>query len=131
MAQRAAEQWGVLSTAELLACGLTHPAISRRGARGWLHPLYTGVWAVGHPNPPLEGRLLAAVKACGPDAVLSHRAAAELWGLLEPADRRPEVTVVGAGTRVHPGILVHRTGALPAEDTTTLTGVPVRRPVER
>ncbi|MGH2985529.1 MAG: type IV toxin-antitoxin system AbiEi family antitoxin domain-containing protein [Solirubrobacterales bacterium] len=109
VARRAAGEWGVLTTAELLACGLTHPAISRRRRRGWLHQLYTGVWAVGHENPPFEGRLLAAVKACGPGAVLSHRSAAQLWGFLDPSDRCPEVTVVGTSVPVLPGIVVHRT----------------------
>ena len=89
VAKRAGEEWGVLSTAELLACGLTYPAISRRAARGRLHRLYRGVWAVGHPSPPYEGRMLAAVKACGPTAVLSHWSAAELWGFIEEEARRP------------------------------------------
>ncbi len=33
---------------------------------GRLHPLYRGVYAVGHPTISLRGRCLAAVKACGP-----------------------------------------------------------------
>ena len=41
--------------------------------------------------------MLAAVKACGPGAVLSHRSAGELWGSSTAEDRRPEVTVVGRG----------------------------------
>ena len=40
------------------------------------------MYAVGHPNIPLEGLFLAAVKACGPDAVLSHYSAAALYGLV-------------------------------------------------
>ena len=46
--------------------------------------------------------MLAAVKACGPDAVLSHWSAAELWGFVEEQTRRPQVTVVGTSTRVVP-----------------------------
>jgi hypothetical protein len=38
---------------------------------GHLHPVHRGVYAVGHPNPPVRGRFLGAVKACGPTAVLS------------------------------------------------------------
>jgi hypothetical protein len=117
-----------LTTAELLGCGLTHKAIRTRSRRGYLHRLHRGVWAVGHPNPPTEGRLLAAVKACGRAAVLSHRAAAWLWGFLESFDGRPEVTIVGTGTRVRSGILVHRTSELGPSDVTRFNGISVTTP---
>jgi hypothetical protein len=38
--------------------------------------------AVGHTNLPLEGRFIAAVKACGEGAVLSHYSAAALFGFV-------------------------------------------------
>src|SRR5207247_6740475 len=95
VASIAAETWGVLSLDELRGCGLSRDAVSVRVRRGWLHPLHRGVYAVGHANPPLEGRFLAAVKACGPHAVLSHYSAAALWGFLAWDDRHREVTVVG------------------------------------
>ena len=50
---------------ELRACGLTQDAIARRVRNGRLHPLYRGVYAVGHANLAREGWWLAAVKACG------------------------------------------------------------------
>ncbi|MCP9487982.1 MAG: type IV toxin-antitoxin system AbiEi family antitoxin domain-containing protein [Gaiellaceae bacterium MAG52_C11] len=128
MARRAGEQWGVLATAELLECGMTHAAISRRARRGWLHQLHTGVWAVGHANPPIEGRLLAAVKACGAGALLSHHSAAVHWGLLDPSDRYPHVTVRGPRTRILPEIIVHRTATLEPIDRTRLRRVPVTAP---
>jgi len=128
VARRAAASWGVLSTRELLECGLTYSAISRRRARGWLHPLYRGVWAIGHDNPAWEGRLLAAVKACGPGAVLSHRAAAVLWEFLDREDRAPEVTVPGDGPRRVSGLVVHRTKLLDGRDRTHCRGVPVTAP---
>jgi very-short-patch-repair endonuclease len=128
VARRAAEQWGVMSTQELLECGMTHPAISRRARRGRLHQLHTGVWAVGHANPPWEGRMLAAIKACGPGAVLSHRSAAELWGFLERSDRSAEVTVVGKRGRQLPEIVGHRTSYLEPRDRTRFEGIPVTAP---
>ena len=69
-ARLAAGQWSVLDYDDLLACGLTPMAIRVRVERGILHRLYYGVYAWGHHNIPLEGRWLAAVKACGPYAVL-------------------------------------------------------------
>jgi hypothetical protein len=112
LAERAARQWGVVSNDDLRACGLSFAAVSRRVRHGHLHRLHRGVYAVGHPRPPLEGRFLAAVMACGPGAVLSHFSAAALLGLVRWDARYPEVTVMGSGTRRHPGIRVHRTGLL-------------------
>jgi len=72
--------------------------------------------------------MLGAVKACGPGAVLSHRSAGELWEFLDAEDRRPEVTVLGPGTRLAPGIVVHRTSQLAARDRTRHEGIPVTTP---
>src|SRR6187200_3718059 len=88
VARLAAGQWGVVTYAELLACGLSPKAIEIRVTRGNLFPLYRGVYAVGNPNISTEGRFLAAVKACGPDAVLSHYSAAALHELIR-WDGRP------------------------------------------
>ena len=95
---------------------------------GWLHPLYRGVYAVGHANPSLEGRFLAAVKACGPGAVLSHYSAATLDGLVKWDDRYPEVTVPGTTARRHRGIRVHRSSMLEVRDTTRHKGIPTTTP---
>jgi len=125
----AAEGWGVVSTAELLGCGLSHQAIATRRRGGRLHRLHRGAYAVGHPNPPWQGRLLAAAKACGPAAVLSHSSAATLWGLLDFDEHRyPEVTVLNGGGGHHPGIRVHRTSTLISRDRSRAQLVPVTAP---
>jgi Transcriptional regulator, AbiEi antitoxin/Protein of unknown function (DUF559)/AbiEi antitoxin C-terminal domain len=128
VAHRAAEQWGVLSASELRACGLSRQAISVRVRNGRLHPIHRGVYAVGHANITLHGRFLAAVKACGAGAALSHFSAAALFGFLKWDDRYLEVTVRGAGTRAHGGIRFHRTCVLDAEDLTRHEGIPVTSP---
>jgi len=122
----AAEQWGVLSLAELRACGLSGDMVSDRVRNGHLHRLHRGVYAVGHPNVPLNGRFLAAVKACGPTARLSHFSAAALHGILEWDDRFPEVTITGKGTRTHRGIKVHRTAR--TDRVMRRQGIPVTTP---
>ena len=86
------------------------------------------MYAVGHANPPLQGRFLAAVKACGAGAVLSHYSAAALWGLVPWDDRHPEVTVVGTLPRAHRGLRVHRTRELEAADVARHVMVPVTTP---
>ena len=127
VARRAAEHWGVLSLAELRACGLAREAVGVRVRNGRLHPLHRGVYAVGHANVPLEGGFLAAVKACGPRAVLSHASAAALWGLRDWDGRPPEVTVPGSGTRRATGVRVHRARLAP-EDRARCSGIPVTSP---
>ena len=109
IARRAALQWGVVSRADLRAAGLSEHGIARRVRDGWLYRLHRAAYAVGHPNPPLEGRFLAAVLACGARAVLSHFAAAALWGFVEWDGRLIEVSVEGGRAPSHPGIRTHRT----------------------
>jgi very-short-patch-repair endonuclease len=128
VAETASAQWGVMSLDDLRRCGLSPSAVSDRVAKGVLHRVHRGVFAVGHPNLRLEGRLLAALKACGEDAVLSHFSAAALWDVVGWDDRHPEVTVVRSGTRVHRGIRVHRTQALDARDVTRHKGIPITSP---
>ena len=111
VAYLAAEQWGILSLAELRTCGLSGDMVSDRVRKGHLHRLHRGVYAVGHPNVPLNGRFLAAVKACGPTARLSHYSAAALYGFVTWDGRLPEVTVTGTTTRTHRGIRVRRAKA--------------------
>jgi very-short-patch-repair endonuclease len=126
VAELAAEQYGVVDIDELAACGLDKDAVARRVDDGRLHPLHKRVYAVGHPNVPIRGRFLAAVKACGPGAVLSHFAAAVLWGLLRWDGRCPEVLV--AKERRHAGIKTRRTARLDDVDIRRRYGIPVTSP---
>lgn len=118
----------MLSLGELQACGLARDAVSVRVQNGRLHRVHRGVFAVGHTRLQLEGHLLAAVKACGPGAVLSHFSAAALWEFVDWDGRLPEVTVVGTGTRAHPRIRVHRTKGLDRGDVGRRSGIRLTSP---
>jgi hypothetical protein len=107
VARLAAGQWGVLSVAELRACGLSADAILTRVRRGNLHPLHRGVYAVGHRNVTTEGTFLAAVKACGAYAALSHYAAACFRGWLKWDGRPVDVTCLSRRRRAR--IKTHET----------------------
>jgi very-short-patch-repair endonuclease len=67
---------------------------------------------------------MAAVLACGPGAVLSHRSAAALWGLRK--DRRPSIDVTAPNRRgrAPAGISAHRDGSLLDADRAVLHGIP-------
>jgi hypothetical protein len=66
---------------------------------------------------------MAAVLAHGPGAVLSHRSAASLWGLMRSP---PTIIEVSAEHRrwARPGIELHR-ASLRADEVTVLDGIPV------
>jgi very-short-patch-repair endonuclease len=128
IARRAGEEWGVLSLAELRACGLSRTAVMVRVRNGRLHAVHPQVYAVGHANLPLEGRFVAAVKACGPGAMLSRFSAAALWGFVAWDERYPEVTVPGPGTRLLKGVRVHRSSTLDPRDVTRHHGIPLTSP---
>jgi putative AbiEi antitoxin of type IV toxin-antitoxin system/uncharacterized protein DUF559/transcriptional regulator with AbiEi antitoxin domain of type IV toxin-antitoxin system len=123
-AELAARQWGVVSVEQLRACGVGRGAVEKAVRSGRLHRLYRGVYAVGHSHIGREGRRLAAVLACGDEAVLSHRSAASHWGLLDTHTGRIDVTAPRSRAGV-PGIRLHTARSLTAQDTTTHEGIPI------
>jgi hypothetical protein len=123
VAELARRQHGVVSRQQLLAIGLGRRAIEERLARGRLHPIHRGVYAVGHLALTTEGRWMAAVLACGPGAVLSHRTAGQLWGLVPRSGAAPEVTRPRKFSG-RPGIRAHH-ARLAADEVEIVAGIPV------
>ena len=118
-------QHGVVTRAQLLECGLSSKAIQHRVARGRLHTLRRGVYAVGRRELGREGRWMAAILSCGDDAALSHGSAAarlgiagEAWGI--------EISVPATCHRRPPGIVVHQRAHL---EVMRHHGIPVTPPV--
>lgn len=74
----AERQHNVISRTQLLENGFSSDAIRHRIAKGRLHPIFRGVYAVGRPKLTQEGRWIAAVLACGPGAYLSFDSCAQL-----------------------------------------------------
>jgi hypothetical protein len=120
LAEMAGRSHGVVTRAQLLAAGITRDEIDHRLSFGALLREHRGVYRVGHRAPSVEARYLAAVWACGDDAVLSGRAAAHLWGILKGAAPAPEVTA-HTERRVH-GLTTHRARHI---ERTTHRGIPI------
>jgi very-short-patch-repair endonuclease len=112
----------VVALRQLLQLGLSPSGVRSRAARGELHRMHRGVYAVGAPRRGALTSAMAAVLACGPEAVLSHRSAAGLWGIRPDARPTHDVTVPGA-RQSRKGIVLHR-GHLHPADTTTLEAIP-------
>jgi very-short-patch-repair endonuclease len=121
----AARQHGVVARRQLLALGCSGKWIAHRIARGRLHGVRRGVYAVGRPGLTREGEWMAAVLACGPEAVLSHASAGALWGVVEDPAREVHLSVPARVNRSHPDIVVHRRTALADNDIEHRRGIPV------
>ncbi len=86
-------------------------AIRHRLTNGRLHRLMPGVYAVGRPGVTARGRWMAAVLACGPRALLSHRSAAALLGLRKSVLGMVEVVVPAGLAKRRTGIRAYRRAA--------------------
>ncbi len=119
-------QHAVFDLDQLRELGLTDDAVHKRYAMGRLHRIHHTVYSLV-PKTLLkrEGLYMAAVLACRPGAVLSHRSAARLHDLRNYGYSRIEVIVPRRSARTHDGIRVHRSTTLAAADVTVVNNIPV------
>jgi very-short-patch-repair endonuclease len=68
---------------------------------------------------------MAAVLACGPGALLSHRSGASLWGLIQSDRSAIDVTVIGCRRQRRPRITLHRARKLHPDDRAEVDWIPV------
>ena len=125
VARIAQRQHGRISRRQLHGAGVGDNRIRRWLADGRLRRVHRGVFAVGHAAPSTRGDYMAAVLACGDGAVLSHRAAAHLLGLVRGAPPQGEVTVPSTAGRGRCGILIHRVRALHDLDVASLDNIAI------
>ncbi len=121
----AGRQHGVVTRQQLLALGFNAREIEHRVARGRLHPVMRGVYAVGWPKLTRERRWMAAVLACGNGAALSHRSAAALWGIGAETSATIDVSVCRRTRLRRPGIRVRSRLELGESDVVRCDGIPV------
>jgi len=88
----AGSQMGLIGVVQLRDVGISDTSISEAAVRGRLHPVFHGVYSVGHRHLTVHARLLAATMACGPGTVVSHGTAA--WMLKLRSWRPKEVDVI-------------------------------------
>jgi hypothetical protein len=116
----------VVAHRQLIDLGIRRRAIQHRLAVGRLQRIHFGVYAVGHWAIDAHGRLMAAVLACGTDAVASHFSAAWLWDLKPPSRTGGvDVTVTGRSRRRRAGIVLHQVRRLEPADRAVREGIPV------
>lgn len=123
LAALAERQYGMVGRWQLLGAGWSGGAIEKRTRSGRLHPLYAGVYRVGHGVVSRQGRWMAAVLASGSEAVLSHWSAAALWMIRSNSRSVIDVTTRHK-SRTWDGIRRHHK-ALPPDEVTVEEGIPV------
>ena len=127
VARLAARQHGVVTWAQLVGAGMSRHAIAAHVSRGWLVPRHRGVYQFGVFGG-LFATEMAALLACGPNAVLSHWTAAVVFSLCPRVAGPVDVTLIEGLAGRRPGIRPHRTAALPPGDVVVKHGLRVTTP---
>jgi hypothetical protein len=105
----AAGQAGVVGRQQALGAGLPPHVIDGLLRTGRWQRLHSGVYAAFTGEPGREARLWAALLRAGPEAVLSHRTAAVLFGLTGEDAGPVHITVPrDSHPRRVPGVVIHR-----------------------
>lgn len=119
IATLARSQHGVLARRQLLEAGFSRDVVDYSLTGRRLHAVHRGVYSVS-PTLTQRARWMAATLAAGPNATLSHRSAAALYGLRQYAG----LEVTTPNDRRIPSVTVHRT-KLPQDERTTYDGIPI------
>jgi hypothetical protein len=106
-----AMQCGVIGRRQALGCRLAADTIETLLRTGRWRRLHRGVYAAFTGEPVRQAQLWAALVRAGPDAMLSHETAAELFGFALGAEASGPIHVTVPGD-THPrrirGVVVHR-----------------------
>jgi hypothetical protein len=124
VAELAGRQHGLVAHHQLRRLGFSSGSIARSTKALRLHRVHRGVYSVGHSVISDRGRCLAAVMASGRGAVVSHGAAAWLWGLLPSCPKAIDVTVGRHGGK-RPDIALHHSSTLVPEEHGRFGPIPV------
>src|SRR5438105_9974417 len=124
LARIAATQHGVFTRAQAIACGVSARTATRRLSSGMWDRLHPAVYRVAGLPETWRQALMAACLAWGDGVVVSHIAAAAMWGLVGFEPGRIELSAPRMQRRAR-GLPVHHPMTLARAEGTTLRGIPV------
>src|ERR1700733_4792806 len=111
-----ARQDGVIGRSQALEFGLSAYSMRHRARAGEWQRIQRGVYATFSGEVTRDRLLWAALLRAGPEAALSHRTAAELYGLVRQPSSLIHVTVPATSNPAQhskiPGVVVHRSRIL-------------------
>lgn len=125
LAHLAAGQHGVFTYAEAVSLGMSDRTLSCRVAAGRYVRLLPGVYAIAGSTDTLRRRLVTAVKSLPQLGAVSHRVAAELWGLTNRGISRIEVVTTRWDRSHRHDFIVHESLDLAPADIAMIDGIPV------
>jgi very-short-patch-repair endonuclease len=125
IARIAGRQDNVIGRDQLLAAGMGRGAIAHRVRTGAWQRLHNNVYLLGPAPPSLMARARGAALSCGTDAVVSHRSAAEMFGLLPEIGAEVHVTVAGRNVAPREGVRLHRVRGFAAVEVTKMRRIPL------
>ncbi|WP_026911648.1 type IV toxin-antitoxin system AbiEi family antitoxin domain-containing protein [Patulibacter minatonensis] len=128
LAQLAARQGGIVTVAQLAACGLSRSGIRSRVKSGRLFRVGWGVYALGPVQDAWAMRWATVLSIPAAGAALSHWSAAEIHRMHDRPTTQQHVTVPGTTRAGGAGIVVHRTRTICPEDVVVVRGLPVTSP---
>jgi very-short-patch-repair endonuclease len=120
----------VVTRTDLERLGFSRRGIEHRVKSGRLHLVSRGVYVVGRRDLTPKGRWMAAVLVCGDGAALSHRSAAELWGIGREEEKRIDVTMRRRREVHRAGLKVRMRPKLPEGSIVRRFRIPVTHPVQ-
>ena len=128
LAEHAARHHGVFTRSAAIDAGVAASSVADGVAAGRFLRLWPGVYAVAGSPDTQSQRLAGAVASLPGMAALSHRTAAELWGITDRGIRIIEL-VTSRWDRVRrSGLRVHESQDLIAEDIVFHEGLSVTTP---
>jgi very-short-patch-repair endonuclease len=114
----------VVSRSELLRAGVSTHHVEHRLATGRLVRMHRGVYRVGGLEAP-RARHMAAILACGENAVISHESSAGMLGLTPTASSGAIDVGLSSGYRRRPGLRIHRLPTLRRVDVMRIERIPL------
>jgi hypothetical protein len=121
-------QLGLITRRQARECGLTDRQVDVRVRSGVWRRQHRGVWRHTAFPATYEQRSLAAVLFYGVGSVVSHRAAAALWGVHGFASSLVEISCACPSSRMLPGVTVHRSVDLDERWVRRVGPIPVTTP---
>jgi very-short-patch-repair endonuclease len=127
-ARAGAHQHALVTYHQMRQVGYTRHEIAHLLRIARLIAVHEGVYRSAGAPTTWRQRLMAACLATG--GVASHRCAAWLWGVELPGGEPPiEVTVARSRCPNPPGVIVHRSGDLTADQVVVKDGIPTTNPL--
>ena len=115
------KQQGLVTRAQLLACGRTERQIDYALVAEHLRYVHLGVYRVAGSAVGEDGALAAGLLLT--EGVASHRSAAQLLGLVESRPTSPEISVGPTQTHRKTDLILHRSRDLASADICRIRGL--------